>query len=1011
MQILKTWNIRLMESIAFNPHQLNQISSVLNTNTLPADTKKGKSRMAGSKSFRNGKSTSLKRDQQDLRRSDSFSKLQGYRTSIGGVPSVVGGGTALSQGSVIRVGGLPPLPREANTRSWGGGEDLSGGMNGNLSQDSFFVHSTGLGGSPPPLPPRPHPSHMIRKYDPDDDKEDPDYAYIKEDEVQGPKNANTNVVNANANAANANTGKQRPSITVDDVLNELEQDIIRENRVKKEEEQRRRVQNTLGGRSPRHQQKTPPPLSLGPRVKFPKAEPQDYTDFVPSKQRSQTKSTSSEPEKTNIAPSHARSASEPDPRPLHSPSRLLSQPPPVFEGNEEAELPQYSLSDHAPTDYSEFHPDGAPALPPRTWRHASTSSSHTSSGSTGNLGNNDLTRSLSGSVFGAAGGEGGMATPGGGGGGVSPTSEGARLSGLSDEGGAEGVVDTVVVGRVQGKRTTPSLTSDNKDGKAPPPSTIPEEPAAQPTNSNEVVGGAAPETGDTKGPATPPPLPPRSPTKEKLSRKSSSSSMSSVSSGGRCPRCRNHKAKASKTVSLGTHSSHIHSPSSHARVTGDDCRKSLPDLADPKSAPPENSLGGGGGGGRGHRHGSSSHRDHHHHCNKCSPASSTDTLQGGGVTSNGSGEGGAGNQRSSSLQNFEYLQLVGDTEKDVSTHSSSSTEIENELRPEMDLLNSCLKSLEYMYLEQKANNAASATSNSAASTMTSAVSNSTPSTSSIPASSAPSSHWTAAGMKGRGPAPQGDTAAARKAVYTQAKRETQQVLADLSQPLGMPGKATPITTASVPISSSSFSTISSTKPSFSSDAKLPLTNGLLPHMGGKQSVGVANPSSSPSASSRVSRRPSEPLPQQRSSSSIGGVFTTAQGHLPPVVPPRSMVSLAGHSEPGISNSTHNHAHNHARISQHKNQSRSATQLFQIATPTTTSTKSRPNSMGPHHHQLPTRSSSSFAVHHPPHTQTMPTRTHPSLMRHQPMNHMESPGSTVFIHHIKDSRVGGLTHFV
>lgn len=70
MQILITWNIRLLESITFNPQQLNEISSVLNTNTLPAEGKRGKSRSTISKSFRANKNTSVK--DQDIRRADSF---------------------------------------------------------------------------------------------------------------------------------------------------------------------------------------------------------------------------------------------------------------------------------------------------------------------------------------------------------------------------------------------------------------------------------------------------------------------------------------------------------------------------------------------------------------------------------------------------------------------------------------------------------------------------------------------------------------------------------------------------------------------------------------------------------------------------------------------------------------------------------------------------------------------------------------------------------------------------
>lgn len=800
---------------------------------------------------------------------------------------------------------------------------------GNLSQDSFFAHSTGLGVPPPPLPPRPRLSQHMSNFSPDDDDaEDPDYAYIKEDEVEGPKS------NASAKKAVAGATKKTPSATVDDVLNELEQDIIRDNRVKKVQ-QRRRAQTI--GRSPMRVA-PPPPLSIGPHVTFPKVDPQDYTDFVPAK-RSHTKSTSSEPEKTNTSVSHMRSVSEPDPRPLTSPSQLLSQPAPVFEGNEEMEQRPQPSSVHAPSDYSHYQPGIVPTLPPRTWRHASTSS-YTSTGSTSNLGN-DLTGSVSSSI---TAGERGVVSCGEG---MSPTFEG--VSGLSDESAGDKPVSPVSGENLVSIESKPAMKGNkrtslilDKENKTPP-TTIPEETTPpQPQSSPEAEG---------HGQTTPPPLPPRSPTKEKLSRKSSTSSTSSVSSNGRCPRCRSArkpKSSVGKTFSLDQRAA-----SSAAKDPSEDCRKSLPDLAD-ADAVPENSLEG-----KGHRH---IHRSREHsHCSKCSPVSSTDTLHG-----NDSGH----SLRSTSLQNFDYLQLVGEEQKG----SSSTSSIDNELRPEMDLLNSCLQTLEY--LEQKVNGTSSSGGT------TSMVSNSSPSSSSSysTTTSSSGSQWATMGTKVKAPqvkAPQGDT---KKSVYMQARKEAQQVLADLSQPLASPhvlGKTMP----------------------FSTDVKKSPSNSHASYLG-KQSPSAYHPRAK--GGHLNGTRP----PPQRSSTSIG--LTTppmSLAHIPsPPVPPRSMVSLTqpvANSSPTQITSSHN-----------KTQSRSATQLHpQATTPTTKSGYNRSISSGHmgHHHTV--RNVSTRPSH------ATPIRGHPSLIRHQRLNHTEGSGqsSTVFIHHIKDSRVdsrvGGLTHLV
>ena len=989
MQILKTWNIRLLESITFNPQQLNEISSVLNGNTLPAEGKKGRGRIGGSKSFRTKASSSSSNHEQDLHRANSFSKLQTHRTDLPGSGTPPMSGAGLSQGG-IRVGGLPPLPREANTRSWGGIDDPSiNGMLGNLSQDSFFTHSTGL--IAPPLPPRPRPSHRLGNYSPDDDAEDPDYAYIKEDEVEGPPKK----------GANSKEKQQRPSNSVDDVLNELEQDIIRDNQVKKRRAQTLHATHTNPSRHQKVQKVAPPPLSLGPSITFPKTEPQDYTDFVPAK-RSQLKSTSSEPDRTVVPVSHVRSVSEPDSRPIPSPSRLLSQPP-LTESNEEMDSsaspfpaqqqPPFS-ADHTPSDYSECQPGSAPALPPRTWRHASTSS-FTSSGSNTNFGSStnfggtnfgssELSGNASGSVFTS---ERGVAT-GAGAGGVSPSSE--RLSDES-AGTREKQVSPVSKKPASPDSKKPAspkesqipvysvvnkpskITLSDKENKAPP-TTIPEE-SAQPGADQEAREGLG----------TPPPLPPRSPTKDKLVRKSSTSSTSSVSSNGRCPRCRKSKTSVSKTFSLEPRGIHT----SSAKV--ENCRKSMPDLADANPVP-ENSLEG-----KGHRY---THR--HTHCSKCSPGSSCDTLHG-----SDSGH----SLHSSSQPNFGYLQLVGEEQKDLNASSSS---VDNELGAEMDLLNSCLQTLEY--LEHKVN---SASSSSMFSLGGSGGGTNTTTQSSVPSSSSPSSSpsfttTSASSLSGYGQQQQQQQTSApgsrvnktaytdvRKNIYTQARKEAEQVLADLSQPLMSPHNTTP--QRATPFSSD---------PAAKKSTGV-VSNGHASQFGKHGSVISYSPRShTPSTSASGTRT----LPP-RSSTSMGLTTPPVSSHVlapSPPIPPRSMVSLAGQSKP-----TAHMPRSHTSTLMHKNQSRSATHLISqpLSQPLTTPTSSKSgfnksvsSSSVTHHHQhQPIRSTSSFGVHSSAPHHGPYAGQHPSLTRHQRLNHMEGASgqsSTVFIHHLKEGRVGG-----
>ena len=872
MQILISWNIRLLESIASNPQKLNEISSVLNTTVMPGELRKGKGRGSISKSFRSSKHSSLKhipvRSNQDpVRRAGSFSKVMNYQTG-----NIGNGGSKTQPGSgggVIRIGGLPPLPLEA-------GED--GGI---LSQDSFFVHTTGVKGTPPPLPPRP--SNKMRNYD-DSDEDDPDYAYIKEDEVKVP-----------------NGSSLQPQSSVDDVLNKLEQDIMRDNRVKKQEEKKRRAQ-TLG----RSNIRQTGPRRLGPRVTFPKADPQDYTDFVPSKRS--IKSTSSEPEKNSPPTAHIRSISEPEPMPHLSPSRV-SQPPPVFESTENIESqspsqplkhpdqpPNTQRSGHTTLDYIIFEAGTAPALPPRTWRNTSTSTSSY----------NSLTSSLT-------------------------SASNNTISEMS----------TVDKGEMTPSEEDMSLTSEgvswNLDGGKglkidnPPSPNCGKDLQATPSTIPEEEGGTSRETpkADTQDPSTPPPLPPRSPTKDKLSRKSSTSSTSSTSSNAvRCPRCRSiRKSKTSvgKTVSLD------HRVAAVATMSPEEVRMSLPDLADAKSVL-ENGLGG-----QRHRH---SHRSRDHsHCSKCSPNSSNDGIHKESL-------------QSSSLQNFNYLQLVGEEQPKDPSPSSSSIDIE--LRPEMDLLNSCLETLEY--LEHKVNGTPTSTGAGRVATTVS--------------TSASSSQQVVA------------TSDVRNSVYSQARKEAEIALAELSQPL-----------ASVQ-QSGKTSNANDKRFSMPHDSLTKqLLNGHTPQVTKQNSLCSATTSTTTSVTSSKGHQ-NGLLHQLKSNSSMGlNASPVLQGPAPPV-PPRSVVSL---TQPVIETSAHKKL----------NQTRSTSQIH-LQSPPFKRTNIKPiQSISVGHisslHRLPERSFSAFGLRSP-----WPSEGHPS-MRHY--GEEPSQSSTVFIHHIKDRQIGALNHLV
>lgn len=939
-QILKTWNIRLLESIAHSPQQLNGI-------TCSNEAKKKKGKSMSSKSFRYSRQISAPQHDSDMiRRAESFSKLMTYRTDIGGHATKLSPTTSsamatrTSQGGLL-IGGLPPLPHEAKVRSWGGPDDQYGPGGGSLSQDSF---ARGLiGGSPPPLPPRPCNRLHGRSSYVDDGDEDPDYAYIKEDEIKGPRKSPPTVCKAHS------------SSSVDDVLNELERDIIRENKAKKlEEEDRKRRARSLGRPQARLQKdRSPKTLRLGPPVTFATAEPQDYTDFVPSKIR-QVKSSSFEPENPPTpAVAHTRSSSEPEPHPFRLHSNTLSQPSLLKNDNDPTRSIALPLrKSHTPPTISQSaclpsnFPSSAhfsnrplsertmfgmggtiPSLPPRTWRNTSS----------GNLEGENSSESPTS---------------------ASPSSPAVCGSQVMGDGGSESQSHTLQLAeklKVHGKDPSPSHS----------PTAIGEThtPVAN-THTNQSASSATTPsptstTDTTQGHlSTPPPIPPRSPTKEHLSRKSSSSSTSSTSSSARCPHCRvSHnkpKAMVGKTVSLGAALGGNQCP--------DDCRKSLPNLAGAKSTV-ENGLGAGR-----HRYGLRSR-----HCSRCSPASSTDVIHGG--VDNASPP----SLYSSSATTFEYMQLVGEEHCPTSAAESE--------QKSMDLLSSCLKKLEHTEASNKTTSSGSVGAGGnggvvfstpiSSGTISSSSGTFSPSTSMTakagvgskfmfqPASSSRvTAHTGSPGNRNSNNT--ADLKRCMESEYTRAWRDTQTqlTLAGLSQPLPQTHHGVGVGCSTGTGSHSSSSQI------YDKMASPTTPNERTAHRRTSSSSMVGKVTTKGHHTNGI-------LPQ-RSSTVLGLAHNLSSP--PPTVPPRSMVSLM--QQPPMTTPTNKH------------QELSSSQPNLCKTAFARS------------HTYGKKSTFTGQMYHRP-----PAHRSCSLARRQ--TNLESPGqsSTVFIHHLKDRRVGGLTHLV
>ena len=604
MQILKLWNIRLLESIPRTQQRFSEPAAFTTSKNHSSKERR---------SFRTPKAAPAINDN-DLRRTGSFSKMHTLGTGL--------------------VGAALP-----GRRSWGGSNEIypppipSGSQ---LSQDSMFNSLT----SPPPLPPRPEES--------DSDEDDPDYAYIDENKVKGPENQR-----GRAKTSKPGGGGRMGSPTLDDQLEALKKDIMRENKKKKREKAA-----TLHF-----------PSRSSPRTRLPssfvQADPEDYLEPVASKRITSTSSEGvPKRERDRLSPNVdlSRSLSEQGQSTNHSSSSSIgttscevfddSQTPPDAHGGALVAGPG----------------GNPPALPPRPWRNGSVTS----------------TSSVSSATSPSA------AT-------VPPLT--APVSGSHPSVSEEKSVISEVEELERSVSSSPNLSSP-KDSGAEQVSQI--TAAAADTGvvgkgrhlslkdgSTSPIDQGSPSTTST---SPPPPLPPRSPTRDRdrLSRKSSSSSVSSNASSSRCPRCRSlkkSKTLVSKTISLDQRAA-IQAVSP---LSKEESRKSLPDL-NSASPFPENNLAQ-----NRQRHSHSTSREHNHvsSCSKCSVGSSTDGLPNGGAAAASNGS-----IPSSSSQNLEYLQLVSE-EGEKKTSQQQKVDIDTDVSPALDLLSSCLQDLEY--LENKVN--------------------------------------------------------------------------------------------------------------------------------------------------------------------------------------------------------------------------------------------------------------------------------------------------------------------
>ena len=331
MQILKLWNIRLLESIPPSQPEFKTTPTITTKHSASKERR----------SFRTPKAAPLVPDN-DLKRAGSFSKMH-----------------TLGTGQLV-AGALP------GRRSWGGSNEIypppvpSGSQ---LSQDSVFNSLT----APPPLPPRPEES----------DSDDPDYSYIDENKVKGPESQRGG---RSRTLSSGMAGGRVGSPTLDDQLEELKKSIMRENKKKK-----RDMAATKGRKAATlHFPPRSSPRSRLP-MNFVRAEPEDYLEPVASKRLT---STSSEgvPKRDKLSPNidnFPRSLSDHTGNANNSSSSSIGTAPgEVFDDSQSP--PDIHSHNGSTTNIGGGSITGAvgvvgpmgnpPALPPRPWRNSSVTS-------------------------------------------------------------------------------------------------------------------------------------------------------------------------------------------------------------------------------------------------------------------------------------------------------------------------------------------------------------------------------------------------------------------------------------------------------------------------------------------------------------------------------------------------------------------------------------------------------------------------------------------------------------
>lgn len=257
IQVLKQWNIKLLESIPSTcSDKLNEISSFLNQPSSPSSSSKIdrlKSREKQSWSFRRPKRPSVK-DERLMRRTGSF--------SVDTTLSVRGTSTS-----------VPHSIRDSLTHSI-----ESNYPSGVLSQESFFTTHVGPNGTMstygPPLPPRPAETSS--------DEDDPDYAYIDENKVKGPDRRNS----------------ECGSPTVDAELEDIEHSIMMEKKKKRRAAVAESKRTMTLGRYPAHRH-SPRTTS---QLTFVSADPEDYLEPVPSKRLQQSGSPPQDRSPVEVSP-------------------------------------------------------------------------------------------------------------------------------------------------------------------------------------------------------------------------------------------------------------------------------------------------------------------------------------------------------------------------------------------------------------------------------------------------------------------------------------------------------------------------------------------------------------------------------------------------------------------------------------------------------------------------------------------------------------------------------------